>query len=98
MKIGLSTPCVADGPPFCVSMKIAPKPPYCEPAWVRLSVSPVSSNANCENDVPGRKTPFSGRLNGVAFAALASEFESKLWAWSQPSSAEWIVTHVVKKL
>ena len=43
----------------------APKPPPFEPASVARSVSPLSVNANERNLIPGRKTPFSGGLNGV---------------------------------
>ena len=70
-----------------VSLKTDPKPPdtfglvhagsaLTPPAQVRLSVSPVSSNQNSVKFEPGRKTPFSGRLNGVAPAAFASALSS----------------------
>ena len=42
-----------------------PKPPQSAPACVPRSVSPVSVKANARKCVPGRNTPFSGRLNGV---------------------------------
>ena len=72
---------------------MSPKPPPSEPASVRMSVSPVSVNANARNFVPGRKTPFSGRLNGVPSAAFASALASNE---SVPSvSVSWIVIHFV---
>ena len=55
-----------------VSWKIDPQPPALAFSTLSLFVSPVSSKKNFVKSVPGWKTPFSGRLNGVAFAALAS--------------------------
>src|SRR5262245_66178457 len=46
------------------------------PAHVRLSVSPVSSKYSSLKLEPGRNARFSGRLNGVAPAALASALSS----------------------
>src|SRR5262249_52014459 len=46
------------------------------PAHVRLSVSPVSSKYSSLNLEPGRNARFSGRLNGVAPAVLASALAS----------------------
>src|SRR5262245_50054731 len=46
----------------------------------RTSVSPVSSKKKVLKCEPGRNWPFSGRLNGVAPAVLASAFASKLAA------------------
>lgn len=46
------------------------------PASVNALVSPVSSKKNSWNWVPGRNCPFSGRLNGVAPAALAAALAS----------------------
>ena len=61
-----------------------------------MSVSPVSVKKNSRNVVPGRKTPFSGRLNGVASAALASALASN---GSVPSvSVSWIVTQLVSNV
>ncbi len=60
------------------------------------SVSPVSSKKNCLNPSPGRNCPFSGRLNGVAPAALASVLALN---GVFPSVAVlWIVIHFVLKL
>ena len=49
-----------------------PKPPKSGAAWVRLSVSPVSSKKNVRKPLPGWKRPFSGRLNGVPLPAFAA--------------------------
>src|SRR5262244_150502 len=74
-----------------ISLKIVVKPPVTfgvvhagrfglgagpPPAQVRLSVSPVSSKYSSLNLDLGRKARFSGRLNGVAPAALASALSS----------------------
>src|SRR5215510_344964 len=75
------------------SQKIAPKPPDAA-ADVRLSVSPVSSKKNSVNFDPGRNTPFSGRLNGVAPAAFASVFASGPGSGVDESVVA-IVTHFV---
>jgi hypothetical protein len=76
-------PVFADGLDW-VSFWIAPQPPA-PPAPVSLApfsvlsafVSPVSEKKNCLKSEPGRKRPFSGRLDGVAFAALARLFALK---------------------
>ena len=58
-----------------------------------LLVSPVSSKKNSRNRLPGRNWPFSGRLNGVAPAALASALALN---GAKPSTAvSWIVTQRV---
>src|SRR5215813_9673131 len=74
-----------------ISLKIVVKPPVRfgvvhagrlglgagpPPAHVRLSVSPVSSKYNSLNLEWGRKARFSGRLSGVAPAALARALSS----------------------
>src|SRR5215468_10461704 len=46
------------------------------PAHVRMSVSPVSAKYSSLQAAPGRNARFSGRLNGVAPAALASALSS----------------------
>src|SRR4029453_16608976 len=75
----------------CINLKIVVKPPVTfgvvhagrfglgagpPPAHVRLSVSPVSAKYSSRNSERGRNARFSGRLNGVAPAALASALSS----------------------
>ena len=45
-----------------------PQPPAVSFSGLVAFVSPVSSKKNCLKSEPGRKTPFSGRLNGVPTA------------------------------
>ena len=79
----------------CDSSWIAPKPPYGVPASVASVVSPVSVKKNFLKPVPGLKTPFSGRLNGVPPAFLAAALASNA---AVPSVlVSWIVTHSVLK-
>jgi hypothetical protein len=57
-----------------------------------VSVSPVSVITNDLKSVPGTNFPFSGRLSGVAPAALAAALASNP---AVPSTAvSWIVTHL----
>src|SRR6476469_5843430 len=67
-------------------------PPYAPGRVLEMLVSPVSVKENSLNPVPGRKTPFSGRLSGVAFAALAAAVAS-----NASVVPVWIVTHAVAK-
>ena len=82
----------ADGS-ACVSLKTPVQPPQqlfstAGPALV----SPVSSKKNCVKCPSGRNSPFSGRLNGVPFAALAAVFALN---GALPSTAvSWIVTQL----
>ena len=72
---------------------IEPQPPAAPFSGLVALVSPVSSKKNVLNFEPGSKRPFSGRLNGVAFAALARSIATK---GAVPSTAvSWIVTHLV---
>jgi hypothetical protein len=78
-----SLPVLADGLVW-VSFWIARQPPEPPAPVVSLPssvlsafVSPVSSKKNCLKSEPGRKSPFSGRLNGVPLAALARVFALK---------------------
>ena len=52
------------------NLKRAPKPSKVVPACVNKFVSPVASKTNSVKFDPGRNKPFSGRLNGVAFASF----------------------------
>ena len=56
-------------------------------------MSPVSVKTNRENPLAGANTPFSGRLNGVAFACFASAFASKA---SNPSC--WVLCTVTQRV
>jgi hypothetical protein len=59
-------------------------------------VSPVSSKKNSRKCEPGRKLPFSGRLNGVPSCAFASVFALN---GVVPSVAvSWMVIQRVRKL
>ncbi len=92
MKNKVSVPEFADGPGW-VSFMSEPKPPWSGMAVEVVLVSPVSSKKNSRNWLPGRNTPFSGRLNGVADLALASALALNA---AKPSvSVSWIVTHLV---
>ena len=51
--------------PLWLSFMIEPQPPAVLFSGLFAFVSPVSSKKNCLKSEPGRKTPFSGRLNGV---------------------------------
>ena len=62
-----------EGPDW-VSLKRLPHPPAVSFSVLVAFVSPVSVKKNSPKCEPGRKTPFSGRLNGVAFAAFAATF------------------------
>ena len=74
-----------------------PKPPCPAPAWVALSVSPVSSKKNVWNLEPGWNCPFSGLLNGVPPAVFASALA--LNGVVVPDTAvSWIVNHVVSNV
>ncbi len=67
------------------------------PALYGLSalVSPVSVKKKSRNPSPGWNCPFSGRLNGVAWCALAAAFASN---GVVPSVAvSWMVVHRVRK-
>ncbi len=76
---------------FWVSFMIEPQPPAAAFSGLVALVSPVSSKKNFVKSEPGWKRPFSGRLNGVAFAALASSIATN---GALPSTAvSWIVTH-----
>src|SRR5262249_59175296 len=78
----------------CVSLKIEAHPPAVPFSGLVAFVSPVSSKKNSRKEVPGRKTPFSGRLKGVPCAALASALESK---GALPFTAvSWMVTQLVR--
>jgi hypothetical protein len=58
-------------------------------------VSPVSVKTNSRNCDIGRRTPFAGRLKGVAFRDLARAFESNDPKPSTPVSCS--ATHCVSK-
>src|SRR4051812_17659010 len=92
-KSRCSLPLSADGL-RCSSIWTAPNPPGSVAGLTSRVVSPVSVNANERKRVPGWKTPFSGRLNGVppssAFASAAA------LNGAVPSVAvSWSVTHFV---
>jgi hypothetical protein len=92
-KNSVSEPSSSDGC-RCESLKMPPKPPNALPASVSAFVSPVSVKKNSRKRVPGRKMPFSGRLNGVPLP-LARLLASN---GAVPSVAvSWIVTHFVLK-
>ena len=79
--------------PLWVSFMIEPQPPAVAFSGLVALVSPVSSKKNVLNFEPGWKRPFSGRLNGVALAALARSIATN---GALPSTAvSWIVTHFV---
>src|SRR5882724_287206 len=63
------------------TLKIEPHEPRAASAGAPpafASVSPVESKKNVRKFEPGRKATFSGRLNGVAPAFLASALASKV--------------------
>ena len=84
----------------CVSLKSDVQPPAVHtlvavPPFSALVafVSPVSSKKNSRKLLPGRKTPFSGRLKGVPLFAFAAVFAlNGALPWTAVS---WIVTHRV---
>ena len=90
-KKSVSEPSSSDGC-RCESLKRPPKPPKALAASVSAFVSPVSVKKNSRKCVPGRKTPFSGRLNGVPlpFASLLASNGSLPFV-----AVSWIVTHFV---
>ena len=72
---------------------IEPQPPAAGFSALVALVSPVSSKKNVLKPESGRKRPFSGRLNGVAFAALASSLARN--GVVPLTAVSWIVTHLV---
>src|SRR5262249_56866235 len=92
LKNTLIVPVLADGLD-CLMSKIEPQPPAVLFSTLVAFVSPVSVNTNSPKCVPGRNTPFSGRFNGVPFAAFAAVFALKDVV---PSTAvSWMVIHLV---
>ena len=70
-----------------------PQPPAAPFSGLVALVSPVSSKKNFVKCEPGWNSPFSGRLNGVAPAALARSIATN---GALPSTAvSWIVTQRV---
>ena len=57
-------------------------------------VSPVASKKNSRKPVPGRNCPFSGRLNGVAPAALAAALASN----GSPLVSTWVSCTVTQRV
>ena len=94
LKNTVILPVFADGLD-CSRSKSPPQPPAVSFSTLVAFVSPVSVKTNSPKCVPGRKTPFSGRLNGVAFAAFPAVFALN---GVVPSTAvSWTVTHFVLK-
>ena len=87
----------------CTSLKSEVQPPAVHalcavPPFSGLVafVSPVSSKKNSRKLAPGRNTPLSGRLNGVACAAFAATFAlNGAFPWTCVSCT---VTHRVANL
>src|SRR3954469_2346263 len=79
--------------PLCTSRWMPPQPPADGFSGLVSFVSPVSVNSNSRNCEPGRKTPFSGRLNGVACAAFAATLA--LNGASPSTAVSWTTTQRV---
>src|SRR5215470_10664199 len=79
------------------TLKIDPHDPRAAKAGVPpefASVSPVGSKKNVRKFEPGRNARFSGRLNGVAPAVLASALALKLGQFGAQARESWTLTHL----